>query len=176
MPDSISRKHLLIVAIALAMVIQFAFIVTHFFITTEVTPNGIVSVQFIESVSQLKLAMLQWGHAGDVAIGLSMGLDFFYIPVYVLIFYIGLNMTAEKIVTLSIKLAELCVLAARGLVLAGVLDCIENIATINVLLGSDNALWILIMHGAASVKYFLLGSGIGLLLLAWAVLLKKRLS
>ena len=66
------------------------------FIQNDIIPLGIISFEFIKTIEAADAVREIWGDTGLAAAGISLGLDFLYIPLYSVIIFILLQITSGK--------------------------------------------------------------------------------
>ena len=148
-----NRKVVLITSVVLFLLtsIGMAFIDT--FMQNEITPYGIISFEFIKSIEASNSAMQAWGDIGKTATGISLGIDFFYIALYIIIVCIALNMTAEKVLIINPSFSKLLLFTAYVFPVVGLLDVAENYSLIQLLLESQNSAWPITAYYCAAAKF-----------------------
>lgn len=123
------------------------------FIKNEITPLGIVSFEFISSLSNVNAAMQLWGEKGQAAVGFSLGLDYLYILVYSVLFIYCLRNTSEKLFQHNAAFAKVAAVLAVVFPVAACCDAIENFGLLKLLLGSQNELWVVVAYYCAAIKF-----------------------
>ena len=127
------RKRSLVLSLALVALIIFVFIFTGTPLNTIAAPYGIVSFELAGSAARADKILNSWDATARERAAFSLGLDFLFIPVYAGTVILGIHMAAEKIQgRLSAWRSWLTV----ALILAGLLDIIENIALLTILFQS----------------------------------------
>lgn len=126
---------------------------------TDAAPNGIVSYEFAGDLITAQQIIQSWGIAGLAYAGLSLGLDFLFMAVYPIAIGLGCVMVGRR------WLPALGNLLAWGLLAAGLLDAVENIALIQILLGAVTELWPTLARWSAIPKFTLVAAGLFFVLL-----------
>ena len=127
---------------------------------TAAAPLGIVSFELAGSQTAAQRILTSWGASGQVVAGVSLGADFLYLVVYPLAIGLGCVLIAQRLVHKHSFLAGLGIALGWLLLLAGVLDAVENVALIRVLLGAQQAYLPVLARWCALVKFLLVGLGL----------------
>jgi hypothetical protein len=133
-------------------------------LVTEAAPLGIVSFEFAGDVATATRMLESWGEAGRVRAGLTLGLDYLFLVLYASAIGLGCVWVAPR----------LGPALAWGQIGAALLDAVENVASIRLLLGSDNAVWPPLAWGCAAVKFALVAAGLATVLLGLLFALVRR--
>ena len=152
------RAFVLLLILTLAVMAALIYFDTH--LKTKAAPNGILSYEFAGNLSTAQNMIKSWGEDGQIYAGLSMGLDYLFLIVYAFTIGLGCVLTGEK---LSEKFASANIIGsilAWGLIIAALLDAIENYALIKILLGSVEEFWLTIAWVCAAPKFALVGFGL----------------
>ena len=138
---------------------------------TPAAPNGIISFELAGTAAKANEIGLSWAPANFFYAGLSLGLDYLYMPLY------------------AGSIALCCVLLARGTeralqftgvllawaqLLAGGLDAVENYALIQIILGESSEFWPILAKYCALPKFALVALGLLFVLLAGGWRLGQR--
>jgi len=130
---------------------------------TSAAPNGIISFELAGTMEKVNEIGLSWAPANFFYAGLSLGLDYLYMPLY------------------AGSIALCCVLLAQGTgqalqssgfllawaqLLAGGLDAVENYALIQLLLGEQAEFWPAVARYCAIPKFAIVALGLLFVLLA----------
>ncbi len=132
---------------------------------TDAAPSGIVSFELAGTLPVAQKIVESWGAAGRVYAGLNLGLDFLFIAAYASCIGLGCVLVARNLARQSVAVATIGVALAWALWLAALLDCTENYALINLLLGSQQAAFAAIAQLCAIPKFLIVGLGIAYVLL-----------
>jgi hypothetical protein len=149
-----------IVLLALTIVLMVALQVLGGPLKTDVAPYGIVSFELAGTLPLAQKIVESWGEMGRIFAGLNLGLDFLFIVVYSNCIGLGCVIVARNLSRHTWFLAVAGIVLAWALWLAALLDCIENFALINILLGSQQAAFALIARWCAIPKFLIVGIGI----------------
>jgi len=134
------------------------------FIKNEITPYGIVSFEFISSLSSVNRVMQIWGENGRAAVGFSLGIDYLFILAYSVLTIFFLRNTSSKVSVFSPTLHKLFSVLIYVFPVAALCDAIENFGLLKLLFGSQHEVWVLVAYYCAVVKFSIVAiSGISLL-------------
>jgi len=141
-------------------------------LVTPTAPYGIVSFELARNPAQAQAILDSWEQPAQLRAAFSLGLDFLFIPIY----STGLTLCClwaaqfqrerRRFPNWLVLIGIPGILLAWAQTLAGGLDLIENLALINMLLGSVSAPWPQVSSICATVKFSLVGMGILYSLLA----------
>jgi len=127
---------------------------------TEVSPLGIVSFEFAGNLSFAKTILEAWGPAGQVYAGLSLGLDYLFLVAYASCIALGCALVARGFSTWAPSLSTVGVFLSWTQGGAAVLDAVENFALIQLLLGSERAIWPAVAKWCAIPKFLIVAVGL----------------
>ncbi len=150
----LDRKTIIKVTSTLFILCSIGIGTVDLYIQNTTTPYGIISFEFISTLSNSNNAMAAWGYTGQSAAGISLGLDFLYIFLYSILTCTLLLATSDKVLPFSKKGASFLKIAAYFFPLAGLADAVENLCLIQLLLGSQNNILPQIAYLSASIKFF----------------------
>ena len=121
--------------------------------------SGIVDFQLAKDLSVSKEIINSWNETSKIACGISLGIDFLFLISYCSLIAILIHQLNEKLWRKN----SLYYLGAFFIFItffAGVLDAIENLALIELLLGSLQQKWTSISYYCAIPKFIIIGLGI----------------
>ncbi len=127
---------------------------------TDAAPAGIVSFEVAGDLTSTQTILRSWAGTGQVYAGLQLGLDFLFIVAYTGAIALGCALCAQALQDRGWRFAPLGLLLAWALFIAGLLDCIENYALIQLLVGSQNALLPLVAQWCAIPKFAIVAAGL----------------
>ncbi|MCK5310667.1 MAG: hypothetical protein KAJ62_01065 [Desulfobacteraceae bacterium] len=127
---------------------------------TEAAPNGIVSYEFAGTLPVAQSMIKSWGEHGQIYAGLSLGLDYLFLIVYACAIGLGCVLIGQKLSEKFILAESIGTIIAWGLIIAALLDAVENYALIKILLGSVQEFWLTIAWFCAAPKFVLVGLGL----------------
>jgi hypothetical protein len=136
---------------------------------TPASPAGIISFELAGSLSNSEKILESWGPGARVYAGLNLGLDFLFISAYVGAIGLGCTLVGMALSPRIRPASFLGIFLAWGILLAGLLDCIENYALIRLLLGSRQAILANLARMCALPKFLVVLVGL-LYLLGGAIL------
>ena len=129
-------------------------------LVTDAAPAGIVSYEFAGSLPAARAILDSWNADARVHAGLSLGLDYLFLVLYALAIGLGCTLVAGALEQRAPFLARVGLLLGWGLLVAALLDALENYALIRMLLGSDGAAWPAVASAAAGPKFALVALGL----------------
>lgn len=138
---------------------------------TESAPQGIVSYELAGTLDRAQAILDSWGANGRVYAGLSLGIDYLFMVAYAGAIGLGCALIGGRLSSRRKRLGALSGLLAWGLIVAGLLDALENFSLIQTLLGSTETLWPPIARWSATGKFLLIGLGLLYVLTAGGIAL-----
>ena len=154
------QKRAFIVLLALTLVVMASLNALGGPLNTEVAPLGIVSFELAGELSLAQSMVESWGQTGQVYAGLNLGLDYLFLAAYSSCIALGCVLVtrglSRRVEFLSFT-GGLLAWAQSG---AALLDAIENYALIQVLLGSQQALWPVVARWCAIPKFLIVAPGL----------------
>ena len=127
---------------------------------TEAAPSGIVSFELAGSLAGTQAMLESWGPAGRVYAGLSLGTDYVFLLAYSSAIALGCVLAARSFSRRVSWLAALGPVLAWAVLGAALLDAVENWALIQVLLGTQQAVWPALARICAIPKFLIVGLGL----------------
>jgi len=146
-----------IVLFALTMIVMVVLQILGGPLKTDVAPIGIVSFELAGTLPLAQTMVESWGELGRIFAGLNLGLDFLFIVLYANCIGLGCVIVARNLSLRGVFLAATGIVPAWALWFAALLDCIENFALINLLLGSRNPAFAVIARWCAIPKFLIVG-------------------
>ncbi|HEY47980.1 MAG TPA: hypothetical protein G4O14_14520 [Anaerolineae bacterium] len=141
---------------------------------TEIAPSGIVSFEFAGDLSLAQKMVESWGQRGQIVAGLSLGLDYLFLLTYAGSIGMGCVLVARSVSKLAKQLSNAGIYLAWALLLAALLDALENYALIRVLSGSNSAIWPKVATWCAVPKFVIVAAGLAYILIGAVVSLLSR--
>ena len=133
---------------------------SEFNIVTEQAPKGIISFEFARDMNTARAIIASWREAHVMGYaGFNVGLDFLFLLIYPVV--IGL-----VIVLISSGFPKGNIFRGTGffiswlVILAALLDAVENVSLINLLTDSMNSNWVVTAYYCSISKFILIGLGI----------------
>ena len=131
-------------------------------LVTPEAPRGIVSFELAGDVATAERMLGSWDAQARVRAGLSLGADYLFLFLYALAIGLGCALLGDALGARSPGAAALGAVLAWGQLAAAVLDAAENLALIQLLLGSREPHWPALAWWCALPKFVLVAAG-----LAW---------
>lgn len=136
---------------------------------TDVSPRGIVDLEFADTRQRLHELMMQW----DISVvKMNIWLDFLFIVAYVLFLSIAAELSALKWGPGIWQKTGLWL--ARAAYVAGVMDIAENLLMLQSVAGNYNNASLQLTFYCAAVKFVLAGLVVLYLLFSLPVSLRKK--
>jgi hypothetical protein len=168
-PKSRKQIFFILLIITLATMAALRSYDTH--LKADAAPNGILSYEFAGNLPAAQNMIKSWGEKGQIYAGLSLGIDYLFLTVYSLTIGLGCVMIGESLSIKFSKAESIAAILAWGLIIAAILDAIENYALIQLLLGSANESWPTIAWICAAPKFVLVGFGLLYLIIGTIVII-----
>jgi hypothetical protein len=156
-PDQ-KRLFILFLILTLAVIAALRNFDTH--LKTSAAPNGIISYEFAGNLPAAQNIIKSWGEKGQIYAGLSLGIDYLFLIVYACAIGLGCVLLGEKLSEKFVFAKIVGSAFAWGLIIAALLDAMENYALIKILLGSTEEFWLKIAWYSAAPKFVLVGFGL----------------
>jgi len=123
---------------------------------TEAAPWGMISFELAGSAANAEMILASWNQEATVSAAFNLGFDFLFIPVYIGTIALGCGIVANALRKSKKLFSSLGFLLSWGVILAGSLDVIENIALLKILFGSVASPWPEIARLCAVPKFCLI--------------------
>lgn len=136
---------------------------------TSVAPSGIISFEFAGTLANAQAMVQSWGALGQVYAGLNLGFDFVFIITYVAAIGLGCVIVAR-----GGFLPLVGIVLAWAMIVAGLLDCIENYNLIQILLETGQESNAVIALWCAIPKFAIVGLGLVYFFIGGAINVVKR--
>ncbi|MDI6769010.1 MAG: hypothetical protein QMD04_04980 [Anaerolineales bacterium] len=133
-------------------------------LTTSAAPSGIVSFELAHTPENAARMLDSWDERAQLFAAFGLGFDYLFMPSYALAIALGILLAAGRHPGAFAKLGAWL---GWGLILAAILDAVENVALWNVLLGAANSAWPLLSYWCALFKFGLILLGIAYALAGW---------
>jgi len=167
------RKYFFWPFFSLTLVLISIFVITGAPLETSEAPFGIVSFEIAGSVPRSKAILASWDSIARERATFGLGLDFLFIPLYAGTIALGCAMTGDVLRQRNKSKVSLSGYLAWGVLLAGLLDVVENTALTVILFGSVSAPWPQIAAACAVPKFILIFFGLTYVLLGAVLRLIK---
>jgi hypothetical protein len=129
-------------------------------LVNDTAPSGIVSFELAGELSQTRAILESWGPQAQLYAGVSLGLDYLFLISYASSIGLGCIIISASLAERASFISRLGVWIAWGLIVAAVLDALENYALIRLLFGSQNSLWPIVARWTAIPKFLLVLLGL----------------
>jgi len=156
------KKTLFWIALAFTPAIFVAIIIIDKHLQTDAAPCGIVSFECAKTLDQSILMLNSWDAEAKVYAALSLGIDYLYLLAYGSFLSLSILLLASKLPPGFLK--KWAKIAALMIVLAALLDAVENYALIQLLTDVPSQSMTSLAYYCAAVKFSLIGVGIFYLL------------
>ena len=153
--DELSRKAAFWAFAGLAVLAMIALQLTGAPLKTDAAPAGIVSYELAGTNEDAAAILASWDPNARLHAGLNLGLDYLFIAAYVSAIGLGCVLVGRLLGRRVGWLEKLGGYLAWAVVLAGMLDIVENCALIRLLLGSRSA-WLAPVARWCAIPKFLL--------------------
>lgn len=173
--DEKVQPSLLIVLIILTLAVMISLQVTGKALISEAAPAGILSFEFAGTVENAEAMLNSWGEKGRLYAGLNLGIDFLFLFLYPLAIGLASVMIASRLDEKMKILAIFGFILSWLLLIAGLLDVIENIALIQLFLGSKADILPMIAKYCAIPKFVIVVFGLLYMIGGGVVLGVKRI-
>lgn len=154
-PAQVQRR-LFLTSLGLSLTLMVIFGITGGPLNTSAAPFGVVSFELAGSPERAVEVLSSWDHVGRQWAAFSLGLDFLFIPAYTVAIILGCALASRGIQTRDWPLAQGGRLLSIGVVLAGILDVVENISLLVILFGAVAAPWPQVAAWCAVPKFGLI--------------------
>jgi hypothetical protein len=122
---------------------------------TEAAPSGIISFELIGTLEGSQFIINSWQKGKMTYAGINMGLDFLFLSLYSITIALSCLLISVRLPEHWICFKKLGVWMAVGVIIAALLDIVENIALIKLLLGSENELLPVLAKWCAIPKFLM---------------------
>lgn len=143
----------------LAVIVMIAMKITGTPMETSLTPSGVVNFEFCWTVESAKAMMAAWEEKhpgyGRIYAAYNMGLDNLFLFVYSHAIGLGCMLVGQKIV----RWKKIAYFLAWLLIIAALLDLVENYGLIQLLLGSENEFFPKLSYICAIPKFIFVLAG-----------------
>lgn len=162
--------------LGLTILLMAVFLITGAPLTTEAAPNGVVSFEVARSVENAHTIIESWDANAQLRAAFGLGLDYLFMVVYASTIAFGCGIASNLLQKKGWPLAKWGNLLAWGVILAALLDAVENIALTILLWGNLSSPWPEIARWCAIFKFALIFIGIVYVIYGGVVALVERIS
>jgi hypothetical protein len=145
-------------------------------LTTGAAPYGVVSLELAGTVENMYQILTSWDVNMQLRAAFGLGLDYLFMVAYACTIAFGCGMAAQVLQRSCWPLAGWGNWLAWGVILAALLDVIENIALSVILFGTVVPPWPEIARGCAIPKFTLIFMGIVFVIYGGVVALVEHIS
>ena len=150
---SLETKRLFWVLFGLTILALIGMQLTGAPLKTEIASGGIITFELVGTLTGSQGIIDSWQGPTMIWAGINMGLDFLFLFLYATTISLGCLILANRMPKYLHVLSVLGMWLARGVVIAAILDIIENIALILLLTGSESELLPQLARGVALPKF-----------------------
>jgi hypothetical protein len=145
-------------------------------LTTEAAPYGVVSFELAGSVEETNLILSSWNADAQLRAAFGLGLDYLFMAVYASTIALGCGMAVQILKRTGWPLASWGSILGWAVILAAILDSIENLALTKLIFGSVVSPWPEMARWCAIFKFALIFIGIVYVIYGGVVALVVRIS
>jgi hypothetical protein len=145
-------------------------------LTTEAAPYGVVSFELAGSLENMQQILTSWNVNTQLRAAFGLGLDYLFMVVYASTIAFGCGIAAQVLQRSHWPLAGLGNILAWSVILAALLDVVENVALTMIILGTVASPWPEIARWCAIPKFILIFMGIVFVIYGGVVALVERIS
>lgn len=129
------------------------------------SPSQMVAFELAGTPAAAQEMIAEWSQRERLRVALELGFDYFFMPAYSLSLSMGLLLARDERKTWHLRLAAW---AGWGVLVAALLDAVENYALWKELTGSVVSPYPQLAAFCASIKFALLGAGLASILMMTA--------
>ena len=131
----------------------------------EIATNGIVSFELAGSLQNSIDILNSWDANAKLYAGIGLGFDYLFMLMYSLLLYVLVKYLTSKFSNYSvIKFGNIL---AIFMLIAGMLDAIENYSLIQLYLGNLDQMFSTVAYYSATLKFSVIGIGITYILISY---------
>ena len=145
-------------------------------LTTEAAPYGVVSFELAGTVERTWQILDSWDVETQLRAAFGLGLDFVFIITYASTIAFGCGLASQVLKDRNWPLNSWGSLLSWAVILAALLDIVENIALLTIIFGSVTSPWPEIARWCAIPKFILVFIGVVYVIYGGVVLLVDRIS
>ena len=127
---------------------------------TDAAPYGIISFELAGSVTKIEKILASWDTDTMVRAAFALGFDFLFIPVYVSTIVLLCGIIANALQKNKRPISSLGSFLAWGVIFAGLMDIVENVALVKIIFGTVASPWPEIALWSAILKFSLIIFGL----------------
>ena len=150
------KRYVLLALVLIDMVLIAVFSYLDQSLRNQTTTQGIISFELAGSEAKARAIVESWNTASRDTALFSLGLDYLFLFIYPLTLSLMCHLVASRIWYPKSLIAKLGGLLAWLVLLAGLLDAIENYSLLQILKFSDYTFWPILAKYCASAKFGLI--------------------
>ena len=162
--------------LGLTIVLMIVFGISGAPLTTTAAPYGVVSFELAGSVEKIDLILSSWDANVQLRAAFGLGLDYLFMAVYASTVALGSGIAAQVLRRTGWPLGSWGSLLGWAVILAAILDSIENFALTTLIFGSVVSPWPEIARWCAIFKFALIFISIVYVIYGGVVALVVRIS
>jgi hypothetical protein len=162
--------------LGLTIVLMIIFGISGASLTTTAAPYGVVSFELAGTVKRSLLILRSWDADMQLRAAFGLGLDYLFMLVYASTIAIGCGLAAQILKRTGWPLSGWGNVFSWAVILAAILDSIENLALTTLILGSVVSPWPEIARWCAIIKFSLIFIGIVYVIYGGVVAFVVRIS
>jgi hypothetical protein len=139
-------------------------------LVTSAAPSGIISFELAHTLTRAQAIIASWDARLQLFAAFGLGIDYLFMPSYAFTIALACLLAAGRNEGWFVILGAWL---GRGVILAALLDVVENIGQLKSLLGNVNSTWSEISFWCAILKFTLILLGIAYALIGWILIIKK---
>ena len=139
---------------------------------TTAAPNGIVSFELAGTPEKADAIIQSWDARAQLFAAFGLGFDYIFMPAYALTISLGVLMALRKHSGIFSKTG---IYAGWGMLLAALLDAVENVALWRLLSDTATSFCPRVAAVAATIKFGLILLGLGVALIGWVMPKKNKI-
>lgn len=164
----------LLLGLSIALMIVFG--ISGAPLTTEAAPYGVVSFELAGSVEKTDLILSSWDADAQLRAAFGLGLDYLFMAVYASTIALGCGLAGQVLKRTGWPLRSWGSVLGWAVILAAILDSIENMALTTLIFGSVVSPWPEMARWCAIFKFALIFIGIVYVIYGGVVALVVRIS
>ncbi len=137
---------------------------------TSAAPTGIVSFELARTSATAKYIITSWDKGDQLFAAFGLGLDYLYMVSYAFTISLACLLSADR---MKGWFARFGIWLGWGVVLAALLDGVENVGLMYSLVGYAGELWPMVSFWCATIKFAFIILGVLYALAGWILPMKK---
>ncbi len=170
------RSRFLLISFTVTVLFSVAMSVISMPLSTAAAPYGMVSLEFARNALAAEAILQSWSPDLIPRAILVTALDFLFILAYITAFGLACSWVADRLQPYSRFWSNLGLVSRSGIIAAGVLDAVENVALLQVLFGNVSPFWIRISFLSASIKFVLISIALIYMIFGFAFIMMRKVA